>query len=123
MSKRKGVGKPRRKGAKGHSVSWGTMRDQDLIPRFMSELEHLWPAKAKQIKDDPQNRAIFRWLKAGAPHYSYKSKSGQNFAEQVSYFVNEDLFDALNECAPSGYYFGANDGDGSDYGFWKSTDY
>lgn len=30
-----------------------------------------------------------------------------------------ELFDALNKVAPSGCYFGANEGDGSDFGFWQ----
>jgi len=30
--------------------------------------------------------------------------------------------DALNEYAPDGYYFGAIEGDGSDFGFWAIED-
>ena len=36
----------------------------------------------------------------------------------MSEIVN-DLMDALNEYAPDGYYFGAIEGDGSDFGFWQ----
>lgn len=32
--------------------------------------------------------------------------------------VIDDLFDLLDDLAPNGYYFGATDGDGSDFGFW-----
>lgn len=110
------VGKPKRKGTPG-SVSWGTMRDEDLIPAFMEVLDHCWPSKAKRFR--AQNKAIFRWLDAGAPSFSYTSKAGQSFAESLSNFVNEDLFDALNQCAPRGHYFGSSEGDGSDYGFWS----
>jgi hypothetical protein len=107
-----------RKGGPG-TVSHGTMREEHLIPAFMHALEYCNPAKAKKYRKDPDNRAIFRWLDAGAPSYSYKSKAGQDFAEKVSYFLNEDLFEALDECAPKGHYFGSHPGDGSDYGFWK----
>ena len=36
--------------------------------------------------------------------------------------VIDDLMDALGEFAAPYCYFGANEGDGSDYGFWPSID-
>jgi len=113
------IGKPARKASPG-SVSHGTMRDEDLIPAFMSVLDHCWPVKAKALRASHRN--IFRWLAAGAPSYSYKSKAGQNFDLSLSDFVNESLFNALDQCAPRGHYFGAHPGDGSDYGFWSNYD-
>ena len=37
---------------------------------------------------------------------------------QVSYFLMEVLFDALDDLSPQGHYFGSHPGDGSDFGFW-----
>ena len=42
--------------------------------------------------------------------------------ETVSYIINEDLFNALNELAPPNHYFGSHFGDSSDFGFWLSED-
>jgi hypothetical protein len=40
--------------------------------------------------------------------------------DALSYLVWEDLFDQMNSIAPEGYYFGAHEGNGSDYGFWRT---
>ena len=42
--------------------------------------------------------------------------------EQEGSDLVEAFFDALNEYAPPYCYFGANEGDGSDYGFWPCID-
>jgi hypothetical protein len=43
-----------------------------------------------------------------------------NFDQEEISFLLDDLFDNLNDIA-SQYdcYFGSNEGDGSDFGFWK----
>jgi hypothetical protein len=90
-------------------ISRGTMRPQDLIPRFCDQLRWLGMRnKALSAIESRYNRAI-------------NGKYGENdkyFTDEVSAFDLDELFDLLNEFAPPYCYFGAHPGDGSDYGFW-----
>lgn len=88
------------------TISHGTMRTQDLIPKYMEVLRdtpeyiqvmNLVPCHAKEDDNAP-------WW------------SGEDASELL-----ECLTDTLNNYAPDGYYFGAHPGDGSDYGYWKVT--
>ncbi len=80
------------------TVSHGTMLARDLIPAFADML----PAS-----DPLKERATREFLLA----FEDGTEDG------LDDLVNE-LFDALDEIAPEGCYFGAHPGDGSDYGFW-----
>lgn len=86
------------------SISHGTMRPDDLIPRFLEVLRALDQARADKIEAEYAD--VLAALDSG---------------EDVGYLV-ESLFDALNCVAPSYCYFVSNEGDGSDYGFWISWD-
>lgn len=90
------------------SISHGTMRPQDVLPALLDALAehdrdayaqclHLIPAHASEDDDAA-------WWVDEAPDHV------------------DALFDALNDCAPAGLYFGAHPGDGSDYGFWMSEE-
>ena len=81
------------------SVSTGTMRNEDLIPCFMDVLKHLDKKRHDEIVKE----------------FDYNS-------EDADYLINEDLHDALNECAAPFCYFGSHEGDGADYGFWVAWD-
>jgi len=92
------------------TVSHGTMRPQDLIPAFLDCLADVWPEAYEGYMACP-----FSHLPA------YVMADGDDsvwWASDDAGYLRESLFDQLNEAAPEGYYFGAHEGDGSDYGFW-----
>ena len=96
--------------AKVGSISSGTMRTEDLIGSFASELEYL--AKGEE---HPGNRETYEAIVAEA-------NALRRFEDEDASGVLESLFDALNELAPAYCYFGAHDGDGADYRFWPIMD-
>lgn len=95
------------------SVSWGTMRDEDLIPAFIEVLRLADPEKADALNDEYESLAL-TFDKYGS-HFNDESR-------EVAPYLTETLFDALEQIAPLGCYFGSHPGDGTDYGFWESED-
>jgi hypothetical protein len=95
------------------SISSGTMRNEDLIPTFAWELDHLLKKQVKRFK-----RAEYRKLIREAE----KIEREEAFDTEEAGYTLEALFDALQAFAPPLCYFGANEGDGADYGFWPSQD-
>ena len=81
------------------SISHGTMRPEDLIPDFVSQLQSL------------DTRGDYAELVKEADAI-------EDFDSEDAGYVLEELFDALNTFAPDYCYFGAHPGDGADYGFW-----
>jgi hypothetical protein len=88
------------------TISHGTMLPEDLIPAFTRELEWL---SAYQRTDE--ETALIA-----------KANGIEDFDSQYAADILEDLFNALDRHAPSHCYFGAHEGDGSDYGFWPYHD-
>ena len=91
------------------SVSSGTMRSEDLIPRLEAVLQE----SGIDLEDNWERPTIV------TAFLEYPEDVSDQGMEKVEYYV-EALFDALDEIAPEGCYFGANEGDGCDYGFWTS---
>lgn len=85
------------------SISHGTMRNEDLIPTFLWKLE---------VLDKTERDAIVKRYKYDLEGFNFDS-------ENADYMIHE-LFDALDDVALPYTYFGAHEGDGSDYGFWIS---
>lgn len=91
------------------SVSHGTMRNEDLIPTFLSMLESL--------DSIAYNKVITNY-----PEYNNEEPSEEFYESEEALYMLEDLFDAFNDLCPEGMYFGAHPGDGADYGFWEDVD-
>jgi hypothetical protein len=91
------------------SVSHATMRPEDLIPTFTSELTWRRSHGTLQRKQRAELRAIESRMEADG---YYDSEDAQ--------FDLEWLFDALDAYSAPYFYFGAHPGDGSDYGYWLS---
>lgn len=104
----------------GYIVSEATIRPEDLIPRYMGVLEVLLPEKAQKFKDDPDNAEIFRRLDAGEDLPDYYDDPEE--AENVSWFLNEDLTYAMQEAAPEGFTFTSHEGDGACFGFFADQE-
>ena len=82
----------------------GTLRSEDLLQAFADELERQDTGHYGEIKE---SRILV--------------ECERTETEGGSEMVNV-LMDALNEYAPGGYYFGAIEGDGSDFGFWTDEE-
>ena len=97
--------------ASAGSVSTGTMRSQDLIESFSSELRFLGHRSKELTRIEKR----------------YNTAINGEFGEDDEYFNNEvssfDLESLVNmldsHCLPY-FYFGSHPGDGADYGFWIS---
>ena len=87
------------------TVIHATLRPQDLVPAFLERLHSLEPETHARLLTD------FRCIALSDDDPWWDS-------EDCAHFLNEDLFDALNNCAPDYVYFGSHEGDGSDFGFW-----
>jgi len=103
-------------GADLGTVIRATHRLQDLIPVFLIEARIRDRSRAEEIaKSVPHNDLFF--------------DDGLTLNEEHAWWDSDDahetcieLFDLLDECAPPYCYFGAHEGDGSDFGYWISWD-
>lgn len=96
------------------SVSCGTLRTQDLLPKFMACLLTNNPAAYDGVAMGPLYHGYVRAVQAGDNYPWWATQEAMELFIQVSQH--------LNEVAPEGHYFGAHPGDGSDFGFWPIED-
>ena len=101
----------------GLSVSHATMRNEDLIPTFVSVLFKLNPSKVRNLWKSDENL-----LQALCDKNAEIETSKEYWESDDATEVCEWLFDSLNAESPNGFYFGSHIGDGSDYGFWRNDD-
>src|SRR6201981_750904 len=94
------------------SISHGTLRTEDLLATFASELDTL----VKRNYDAFDKPVIFKF--AAMIGAAETMTDDHDSADELVI----ELQDALNEFAPPYCYFGNTEGDGSDFGFWPSMD-
>lgn len=85
------------------TVSHATMRKEDLIPSFTSELRWLGHRSKELTRIERESR-----------------KGDSYYESEESDYDLQSLFDMLDSHAPPYMYFGSHPGDGADYGFWIS---
>ena len=91
------------------TVSHGTMRPQDLIPAFLSAVGEYCPTEYEQLLANNSTIPAYVMDEGDESEWWHSEEAGH---------LLENLFDLLDEIAPPYCYFGAHEGDGSDYGFW-----
>ena len=96
------------------SLIHATLRSEDLIPCFLDAVREYAPAEYEQMM-----------VSAFGPIPAYVEDEGDSCewwsSEDASYLL-EKLFSILEGVAPDGFYFGAHEGDGSDFGFWPLSE-
>jgi hypothetical protein len=100
--------------ARPGTISHGTLLPTDLIPAFHDVLAVHNPDHAAILRDEYHD--VFDAILDGT-----YTLDDVELADNADWLLN-DLYGALNDVAPDGYYFGAIEGDGSDFGFWPHTD-
>ena len=80
------------------SVSSGTLRTEDLFHAFIPVLRAAAPKRADNFAAE--------WELPGG-------------TEESNADIVDELFNALDDIAPEGTYFGTLEGDGAEFGFWE----
>lgn len=97
------------------TVSHGTLRNEDLLAAFADALE-------RYGESDSNTTTLLHEAREMAKELANIELDDYQFANQHQAEADElltELFDALDEIAVKhGMYFGATEGDGSDFGFW-----
>lgn len=90
-------------------ISSGTLRAEDLLPRFMGILKDYAPEKFNEfIKGYPELDGWEDFLEA----------DWRIISDDTKVDACDALFGLLNDIAPEGTMFSSTEGDGSDFGFW-----
>lgn len=81
---------------------------------YQSAFEYVlkdWNANHERIALDDDENIIELWI-------DENDRLPDSMQDDVTWLLNESLFNALNNLCPPFVYFGSHVGDGSDFGFW-----
>lgn len=96
-------------------VSSGTLRPQDLVPRYLDALREIAPAAYQQIAVPGAGFTPWPGDAVGDPTHEWWQ------TDEASSLL-QSLEETLSEHAPEGFYFGAHWGDGASFGFWPAEE-
>ena len=101
------------------SISQGTLRDEDLLPRFVDAIDEILNDRITDTRrDSPEEVAEVGRIHDFLGDWERRSASEDYWdGEEVGWDLDK-VFDILDTLAPDGFYFGAHEGDGADFGFW-----
>lgn len=100
----------------GEVYDGATLRTSDLIFGFLDWMQSYAPEEYEAFKAER--------TKAGDSRYFLLSEGMREIPETegAEYFLNETLFDYMQEIAPPYTYFGSHEGNGSCFGFWPNIE-
>jgi hypothetical protein len=91
----------------------------DLVPIFLDYLDGFEGFTDLIVETE----ATFNHMIDLEQEKSYwKNEEWIKASDYLNYLVYERVFDALNNVSPQGFYFGASEGDGACFGFWKAEE-
>jgi hypothetical protein len=100
------------------SISHGTLRTVDLLETFTEELAYHMQRNFKLLPFDEYARLVKLTEEARNVDVDADTQDAAADADEII----TELQDALQDFAPPYCYFGAHEGDGSDFGFWPIMD-
>jgi hypothetical protein len=95
-------------------VSNGTLRAEDLLPQFWTTAEQLAQTRQEQM---PANLLEPLTLLVG------EDSRETDWNDDLAADTLAELFDLLQDWAPTGFSFGASEGDGACFGFWLTPEW
>ncbi len=90
--------------------SHGTCRNEDIIPVLMSQLEDLWPERAKKLQSE--------YSELGWPTGNVFNKEQQKLAPELATELYDSIEELLHEAGMTAWRIGSHPGDGSSIGVW-----
>lgn len=100
------------------TISHATLRSCDLIEAFADELRYLDHEAYLEILNDWRDCMPHTGGEDYLAEMNLEAWCDSRIDTEDPCYLIEELSDALNDLAPDFCYFGAHEGDGSDFGFW-----
>lgn len=102
------------------TISYGTLRQQDLLRAFATELGRLVPFGSQSLCSEAF--ALADTLDGSEIIHPYVPDGTANIYERASVMIDDLTEEINNTIAPYGYWFGTYEGDGAHFGIQPAID-